>query len=90
MPPLPSCNLSRATKPHWPNALDNINTWAPIFEKLRQATLHVPELRDIATDIISHTTTLAWLLDQGLLFFDGHLYILAMSPLMPTLLEALP
>lgn len=88
-PPLPRCHMSRATKLRWPNCLNNISTWAHVFDKLRQATLRVPELHDITSDIINKSTTRAWSLDHGLLFFDGRLYIPATSPLLPDLLEAL-
>jgi hypothetical protein len=78
--------MNRANHSCCPNALDADNS---VFASLRQAVLQQQELRHIALAISNATTSPAWSLDQGLLFFDGRFYISAISPFLPDLLQVL-
>jgi hypothetical protein len=88
-PPPPHTILNRANRAHHPNALDYIDTTNVIFRHLRQAILQQWELRKVAMPIADSVTTLAWSIDQGLLFFDGRLYLPAALLLLPNLLQVL-
>jgi len=88
-PPPPRNILSRASRARHPNALDYIDTTDVIFEHMRQATLRQRELRTIAMAISDSVAAQAWSLDQGLIFFDGRLYLPAASSLLPYLLQVL-
>jgi hypothetical protein len=81
--------LNRANRAQCPNALDYIDTTNIIFEHLRRATLQQRELHNVAMAIADGATAPAWSIDQGLLFFDGHLYLPATSSLLPDLLQVL-
>jgi hypothetical protein len=72
-----------------PNALDYVDTIGTVFGHLRCAVLQLQELYHIALAIGNGTTTLAWSIDQGLLFFNGCFYIPTTSTLLPDLLEVL-
>ena len=85
-PPPPRTILNRANRARRPNALDYINTTNVIFGHLRRAILQQHGLRNIAMAIADGVTALAWSIDQGLLFFDGRLYLPAALSLLPNLL----
>jgi hypothetical protein len=78
--------LSPASRDHHTNTLNPINTNDKIFEHLCQATLQQQELCTIAMAIADGMVAQAWSLDQGLLLFDGHLYLPVASSLLSNLL----
>ena len=75
-----------ASRSRRPNALDCMDTTNVIFGHLRRAILQQHGLRNIAMAIADGVTALAWSIDQGLLFFDGRLYLPAALSLLPNLL----
>nr|AWA44959.1 hypothetical protein LOC101753448 [Saccharum spontaneum] len=88
-PPPPRNILSKASRACLPNALDFIDSSDIIFEHLHRAVLRQRELATIAMAISDGVEAQAWSIDQGLIFFDGQLYLPAASALLPDLLQAL-
>lgn len=88
-PSSPPCDITlHASSSRCPNALDQFSSISvPVFTELRDAVLQQRELRRIAIAIDDGSVAPAWSMDQGLLFFDGRLYIPAISPLLPDLLQ---
>jgi hypothetical protein len=86
----PPCNiLSPASQDHHTNTLNPTDTTDKISKHLRQATLQQQELCTITMAIADSMVAQAWSLDQGLLLFDGHLYLPVASSLLSNLLQVL-
>jgi hypothetical protein len=87
--PPPHNILSPASRDHHTNTLNPTDTINKISEHLRQPTLQQQELRTIAMAIANGMVAQPWSLDQGLLLFDGHLYLPMASSLLSNCLQVL-
>lgn len=79
---------NRAHRARRLNALDTFNNKGNIiFDHMRRAVREQRELRTVALAIANGQAAPAWSFDEGLIFFDGRLYIPSSSPLLPDILQ---